>query len=173
MANIKTLKEHAFENMAEVLDRHTRFLRNADKHYEPLQKAFIEAGLIKVDNDGYDEGVIRMRPDGSYVHIGMTGTKDDLVKVLRIMAKHGFRIPKNNRPVAGETSYSAFIYHDDPNGEYDDAMVWFMFSSTTCKRVQIGTETKEMPIYAMKCGDGEEELDLGAAVAEADDVTSA
>jgi hypothetical protein len=36
---------------------------------------------------------------------------------------------------------------DEPSG----AKIFLAFTSTVCKRVQVGVETKEVPVYEIQC----------------------
>ena len=85
------------------------------------------------------------RISGSGIDVSRAGNKKDLQAVFRAMRLAGFA--PNHRPEAKDTHYSAFFY---PLYEGIKPL-WLSFSSTVCKRVQVGTELKEVPVYEVQC----------------------
>ena len=81
-----------------------------------------------------------------YVTLSFTGDGERLRSVWVELRRIGYT--PNSRPEKGATTYHAFWEHP---GEY--AKIFMHFSSSVCKRVQIGTEMKEVPIYETQCGE--------------------
>lgn len=87
--------------------------------------------------------------------VRLAGGKAELLEAVRIIRQAGF-ICSSDRPKAGDTTWTA--YWRKPGVK---VAVYFSFSSTVCKRVQVGTKMEPMPIYETRC-----DTDL-AAIAEA------
>lgn len=81
----------------------------------------------------------------SGIDVSRSGNKKDLQAVFRAMRLAGFS--PTHRPEANDTYYSAFFYplHEGIKP------IWLSFSSTVCRRVQVGTELKEVPVYEIQC----------------------
>ena len=84
------------------------------------------------------------------IDLAFTGDGDRLGKVWAILRRHGYST--HSRPKKGDMTFSAFW---DCEGQ---SKIWMSFSSSICKRVQVGTEMKEVPIYETRC----DELDFTA-----------
>lgn len=101
--------------------------------------------------------------DNDYVVVGFAGDGTKLGQVWGLFRRHGYET--HSRPQKGDTEFYAFW---ECKGH---TKLFMHFSSTLCKRVQVGTEMKEVPVYQTQCG----ELDLTALpasteVALADDM---
>lgn len=83
--------------------------------------------------------------DNSYIQLSFAGDGEMLKTVWGHLRRAGFNT--NTRPKKGDTTFYAFWKQD---GQADILM---MFSSTMCRRVQVGTEMKEVPIYETQCGE--------------------
>jgi len=83
--------------------------------------------------------------DSTSYNINITGTKDDLHIMFGTLRKCG--LEPRTRPEEKQTDYSTF-WRDD-----EGFSVWVSFASTSCKRVQVGTEMKEVPVYDTVCED--------------------
>jgi len=92
--------------------------------------------------------------DVEYVTVSFAGDGEKLGKVWGLFRRHGYQT--HSRPKKGDTMFYAFW---DCKGH---TQLFMNFSSTLCKRVQVGTEMKEVPVYQTQCG----ELDLTALPAE-------
>jgi hypothetical protein len=82
--------------------------------------------------------------------IRVSGDKDVLTTCIRIFRRYGVKAwsaPEENSP-----EYSAFF---TPEEAPDTDLFLFSFTSTVCKRVRVGTETREVPIYEVRCEGGE------------------
>lgn len=82
------------------------------------------------------------------IDVNGNGDKAKLLKIFKLMRAHDY-VP-NARPKSGE-SYFATYWHR----EVDDVPVWINFGSTVCRRVQVGTELKEVPVYEIQCSNDE------------------
>ena len=86
---------------------------------------------------------IRLDPNYCHVSVSFTGTGDKLRLAWGELRRHGYKC--SSRPQKGETSFASYW-------EQDGRPKLFMhFSSSVCKRVQIGTKTVEQPIYETQC----------------------
>jgi hypothetical protein len=84
--------------------------------------------------------------DSSSFNVSITGSRADLDVMFGILRRHGLQPAR--RPEEKETYYGTFWYFgNESRAEY----VFVSFSSTSCKRVQIGTEMKEIPVYETVC----------------------
>jgi hypothetical protein len=82
--------------------------------------------------------------DGTSFNINITGSKDDLGMVFGLMRREGYE--PSTRPADKQESYVAFW-----NNEKTKSRIWIYFTSTTCKRVQVGTKMQEVPVYETVC----------------------
>jgi hypothetical protein len=75
----------------------------------------------------------------------VTGSKADYHIMYGILRRHGLK-PQTNA-VLGDTGHCTFwVSETDSN-----VRVWVSFSSTSCRRVQVGTKTEEVPVYETVC----------------------
>ena len=81
------------------------------------------------------------------IDINMTGGKRELTGLFRTLRRAGFK--PNRRPAANDTSFTTFWGHSDPGVKE----VWVNFTSSVCKRVRVGTEMKEVPVYEVQCSE--------------------
>ena len=84
--------------------------------------------------------------DSSSYNVSITGTRADLDIMFGVLRRAGL-IPRS-RPAEKQTDYCAFWnWSEDSVDDY----LWVSFSSTTCKRVQVGTRMEEVPVYETVC----------------------
>ncbi len=88
------------------------------------------------------------------VDICFSGDKEKLAAVMRILRTSGWKFTAN-RPKAGDSSWYAYFTHKDC-----DTQIWFSFTSSVCRRVQVGTKMQEVPIYETICGDDKPEVEI-------------
>lgn len=102
--------------------------------------------------------------DGDYINLSFAGDGPKLAAVWKLLRQHGFK--NSCHPKKGDTTFYAFW-------EREGHVQFFMsFTSTMCRRVQVGTKMVETPIYETQCGDVSADLEIEApknAVVEADD----
>ena len=96
--------------------------------------------------DRLEKMEIEPRFDGSSLHLYVTGDKKQLTRVWRMLRVYGYNTSPENRPKDKQPSVCVWFDHQD-NG----TRVYFNFTSTVCKRVQIGTEMREVPVYEVRC----------------------
>lgn len=76
-----------------------------------------------------------------------SGDKALLITAFKLLRGAGF-VP-NSRPEATATYFGTYFRHE----ELSSRSIYFSFSSSVCRRVQIGTELKEVPVYEVQCGE--------------------
>lgn len=79
------------------------------------------------------------------IDMAFTGDGERLRQVWAELRKNGYT--PNCRPKKGD---STFYTHWLKDGV---ATFWMNFSSSVCRRVQVGTQTVEQPIYETHCGE--------------------
>lgn len=99
--------------------------------------------------------------DNSWINLSFTGDGDKLTAVWRVLRRHGFNT--SERPKKGDTTFNAFWRRE---GQVD---IFMMFSSSMCRRVQVGTKTVEVPVYETQCGELPEIEPPTSAVVEVED----
>lgn len=80
----------------------------------------------------------------NYLYVPVTGDKAKLAQAIRILRTAG--LVSENKPKPNQPSFQSF---------YEDAgktrKVYLNFTSSVCKRVQVGTKMEEVPVYQVKC----------------------
>lgn len=77
--------------------------------------------------------------------INVVGNGTDLSNVWRALRTRGWDTTKD-KPEPGDTGWSGFWRKEGV--EYQ---VYLNFASTVCRRVQVGTQMVEMPVYEIRC----------------------
>lgn len=97
------------------------------------------------------------------IDLSFAGDGPKLSEVWKALRAAGYQ--PNNRPEKGKSSFYTHWHHEGYS------TVWMNFSSTVCRRVQVGTKTVEQPIYEVQCGELPEieSEDKPVTVAEDDD----
>lgn len=95
-----------------------------------LQKAGVKLTNVSVDSTSYN--------------INITGPRADLDVMFGILRRHGLQ--PNGRPEEKTQYYSTFWKFDDTSD-----FLFVSFSSTSCRRVQVGTKMEEIPVYDTVC----------------------
>lgn len=80
---------------------------------------------------------------GGWIDVQFTGDGQRLGRVWGELRRTGYKT--EHRPKKGDTTVSTYWSREGY------ARIWMMFSSSVCKRVQVGTETKEVPVYQTVC----------------------
>lgn len=80
--------------------------------------------------------------------VRIVGDAAKLAAAVRILRTSGFTFPTESRPKKGDTSWHQFFKHSEC-----PVAVWFNFSSSVCRRVQVGTKTETVntPIFETVC----------------------
>lgn len=81
------------------------------------------------------------------IDVSGTGDKALLITAFKILRAAGF-VP-NHRPEDKDTYFCTYFRQE----ELSTRSIYFSFSSTVCKRVQVGTELREVPVYEVQCGE--------------------
>lgn len=138
--DVEFLMSQPIKSVMALAERQKRFTQNAAKFRDVLQaKSDLFVALEELDID------IRYDFDGGSVDVVFCGDGDKLGKVWGLLRRAGYYT--ESRPKKGETGFNAFW--DCPGY----AKVWLQFSSTMCRRVQVGTKMVEQPVYEVQCGD--------------------
>ena len=77
------------------------------------------------------------------IDLSFTGTGDKLRAVWVELRRAGYK--PNARPEKGKTQF--YTYWEQEGY----ARIWMNFSSSVCRRVQVGTKTVETPVYETQC----------------------
>jgi len=95
------------------------------------------------------------------VNVYFTGDGHKLAEVWKALRQAGYETTA--RPKKGD---STFYAHWNLEGY---STIWMNFSSSVCRRVQVGTQMVEQPIYEVQCGELPELDAPKTAVVEASD----
>lgn len=124
----------------EVIEKHEALLKYIDSQ--------IAVAPLLDDAD-------KLEPTSLYIENGwtslsVTGDKHKLNAVFGMLRRHGWQTA--TRPEKGQSQYNAFFYKGGHSGS-----VYLSFSSTQCRRVKVGTRTKEITedIYETVCDEQE------------------
>lgn len=82
---------------------------------------------------------------GYPIDVRFAGDGDKLGQVWGLLRRAGY--VTTNRPEKGDTQFSALWNHPEYAG------IYMMFSSTLCRRVQVGVQMVEQPVYEVQCGE--------------------
>lgn len=82
--------------------------------------------------------------DGYEVNVSITGAKSALASAWATLRRNGFT--PEERPTRETKSEIHTRFR-----QADGTRVYLAFSSTVCRRVQVGTRTVEEPIYEIQC----------------------
>ena len=85
----------------------------------------------------------------SSIEIPFTGDGDRLTEVWGLLRRAGWKLV-SNPPKKGDTTFSGIWSHQSDNRFAD---IWMSFSSTACRRVQVGVRMVEQPVYEVQCGE--------------------
>lgn len=104
---------------------------------------------------------VRFPLDNDYLTLSFTGDGPKLAAVWKLLRRHGYNT--TDRPKKGDTTFYSFWSREG------HAKVFMNFSSSLCRRVQVGTKLVEQPIYETQCGELPEIEPPANAVVEVDD----
>lgn len=135
---LKQLNEFKTLAQKEVEDT-IRRTENIISYYTIRQELF-DPVLVELEKNLQ---VLSVSLDTSSVDLSVAGNKDTLNLVFKILRKAQFE--PDSRPKEAEPSFHTHFVH--PTG----ARFWLNFSSTSCKRVQVGVKTVEQPVYEVQC----------------------
>jgi len=133
MKIIQQANKAARENAKMINNVIKRDRKRAAAVLTALKRAGIQIGHVYVDSCSYN--------------VSITGTRADLDIVFGVLRRAGLK--PSSRPQEKESYYSTFWHWDEESVNY----LWVSFSSSTCKRVQVGTKMEEVPVYETVCED--------------------
>lgn len=80
---------------------------------------------------------------GNELHVNVTGNKDKLSEVWGVLRKLGYETEDH----VGDEKVSDKSFRF----KKDTVEVVLKFTSSICRRVQVGTEMKEVPVFEIQC----------------------
>lgn len=83
--------------------------------------------------------------DNDYIVLQFTGDGNKLRDVWKALRQHDYR--PSSHPKTGDTQATVFW---ESQGV---ARIFMYFTSSVCRRVQVGTKMQEVPIYETHCGE--------------------
>lgn len=128
MTPMRELKLKYQNNFLEKIRAMTAFHSQWDELIAVMKEESIEFQNLEFTNE---------------LDIGVTGDKSVLNKCFKVFRRLGFE--PGHRPEEKLAMYSTRFSHD--NG----CQVWFNFSSSECKMVQVGTKQITQAVYATIC----------------------
>jgi hypothetical protein len=109
-------------------------IKRDSKRVADICKALQKAGVNVVDAS----------VDSTSYNISITGPRADLDVMFGILRRFGLQ--PSSRPEEKTQYYSTYWTFNDSTDS-----VFVMFSSTSCRRVQVGTKMEEVPVYDTVC----------------------
>lgn len=121
----------------DIIEQHERKLAYLDKQAAVL-------GPLLDEMEKFDPTSIYVE-DG-YCSIAVTGDRHKLNAAFGTLRRHGLKT--SDRPEKGQSQYMGTFTKPEESG-----LVFLNFSSTQCRRVKVGTRTKEVTedIYEVVC----------------------
>ncbi len=92
--------------------------------------------------------------DDNYISLAFAGDGAKLAAVWKLLRQHGYK--NSCHPKKGDTTFYAFWEQEG------HARFFMNFTSSVCRRVQVGTKLVEQPIYETQCGEMPEMAELTA-----------
>jgi len=83
------------------------------------------------------------------IEIPFTGNGERLAEVWGLLRRAGWKLA-SNPPKKDDTTFNGIWAHQSDKRFAD---LWVSFTSTSCRRVQIGTQLVEQPVYEVQCGE--------------------
>lgn len=102
---------------------------------------------------------LRFDTDYFYTSVTFTGSGDVFAEVWAEMRRNGFT--PTHRPKKGDIEFAA--YWDRPGC----SRLFMTFTSSVCKRVQVGVKMVEQAVYETRCGEVLPEISADDVVADA------
>jgi len=126
-----------------VADECAKVMRGALYSVEQMQKyrADIEPISAALDDAGLEKQITIF--PGHYFMVYLTGSPEDLGKLWGVLRKFGYE-PDEHVPAEKQPEFVTYFRKDDKT-------IRMCFTSTVCKRVQVGTKMEEVPVYEVKC----------------------
>lgn len=120
--------------MEKLRDQHGQLARKANKWLEARHGLlpFVRDMILIGGDCNYSD---------DYINLTLCGDKAKFLALVRLVRRYGF---KPDMPKEGATMAQWFLQRDGIN-------FFVSFTSTVCKRVQVGTTMQEMPVYETQC----------------------
>ncbi len=131
------IQDQLSDSMRIVRERSDRIARYYDIHRSEIFA--VAKSLRKIDDK-----VVRAEVADDCVDLSVSGDRHVLNAVFGAFRRLGYE--PDERPATPEPTFSTYFRH--PN---HGCKLWLNFSSSTCRRVKIGTKTKEVDIYETVC----------------------
>lgn len=123
--------------------------RSAQRILENAAVTIREAAQLFVALEALDIDVRIDTNSSASIDIRFSGSGGLLAEVWGLMRRAGWKLA-TSPPEKGATSFNGIWKHQSDRRLCD---LWMNFSSTVCRRVQIGTRMVEQPIYETQCGE--------------------
>lgn len=132
MKIIQQANKAARENARNINNIIKRDAKRVTEIIKSLQRAGVNINHVYIDSSSYN--------------VSITGSRADLDIMFGVLRRAG--LTPRTRPAEKQTDYCAFWNWSDDSA---DGYLWVAFSSTSCKRVQVGTKMEEVPVYETVC----------------------
>lgn len=129
--------------ISQITEQQQKKLMMVDRHaytIDYLTNQFADKGIeVHVEVDNYS------------VNFLFNGTKDQFKIGWRILRDAGFKLRYESDRPKPDTLYTTWSGYFDKKDNDEDFSIWIYFSSTQCERVKVGTVTKEVDVYEIRC----------------------
>lgn len=115
-----------------------RFLHAAAQALRQAAPLFVALEAMDID--------VSIAVDSLSIDVKFAGDGRKLGEVWSLLRHAGWGDP-SSRPKKGATAYNAFWNHPK------HPQIWLCFSATSCRRVQVGVQMVEQPVYEVQCGE--------------------
>lgn len=115
--------------------RQSAIIKRDSKRVAQLSKALQRAGI----------NIVNVSVDCNSYNVSITGSRADLDIMFGVLRRAG--MTPSGRPEEKQQYYATWWNFPETQSEY----VWIVFTSTSCKRVQVRTEMQEVPVYETVC----------------------
>lgn len=119
--------------------------RSAERFLHAAAQALRQAAPLFVALEAMDIDV-SIAVDSRSIDVKFAGDGRKLGEVWSLLRRAGWGDP-SSRPEKGATAYNAFWHHAEL------PRIWLCFSATACRRVQVGVQMVEQPVYEVQCGE--------------------
>jgi len=114
------------------------------KHVEQIRETITNHPSLFAALESMDLRVTFSIQEGE-INLGFTGNANTLGLVWNVLRRYGYQ--PGCRPNKSEPTFYTWWTKEGAS------RIWMSFSSTVCRRVQVGTQTVEQPIYEIHCGE--------------------
>ena len=135
-------------------------LKSLDEQEDRIRKLRFQWAQVRSTFRPVVKGLRALEIDSVFdgdLNVSFSGNKAKLLAVMRLLRRSGFSY-RGDPPEANATSWGAYWVNpklDDPDYVRTTSKLWMYFTSSVCRRVQVGTQMVEEPVYETRCGDDE------------------